>query len=200
MPQIRVSATPLHIRADVLAKVFRIQEANVVLFEWIEYATFAEIVAISDAKIFDLHKLLADTAGIAEQIALAVGIPQSDQSVFTDAELFHIDKVLADNAALSEAATLALNKLLADTATATDTLALAVGQASSDSASVSEVAAIQFSRPAADSFSIIDAIVRSHGLGKANTASLDDFGSLLNQDYTGPLYFAEDYVGTSRTF
>jgi hypothetical protein len=200
MPQIRVSATPLHIRADVLAKVFRIQEANVVLFEWIEYATFADIAFISESAALELQKVLADSAAFADEVQRAIGLGPIDTPVFSDAQLLHIDKVLADNAVLSEATALALDKLLADTATATDTLALAVGQASSDSASVSEVAAIQFSRPAADSFSIIDAIVRSHGLGKANTASLDDFGSLLNQDYTGTFYFAEDYVGTSRTF
>jgi hypothetical protein len=351
MPQIRVSATPLHIRADVLAKVLRIETANVVLFEWIEFVTLAEIPFLSDAAVLELQKVLADSAALADEIQRAIGLSKTDAALFSDEETRNIGKVLADAAALSDAATLILAKVLSDTAIATDAATVSVekplddsssftddrinhftkvafsgyaidyfledyteptdyvyaqdahvfafaktladafsatddvngvladddqiigffksidhvtqftdaiafaaanvladaavvtdspaialdrplsddstfadalvlasdlgrsegldlsdaivfdlASVQADAASVSDSAALQFSRPASDDFAISDTNVLAFGLGPSDTATYTDSGGLLNQDYTEAFYFAEDYVGTSRTF
>jgi hypothetical protein len=342
MPQIRVSVTPLYlsasadpreIRAAVSAAIFQIKEADIALFEWIEFVTLADIPFIRDAAIIELQKVLADAVALSEFVELAISLNPADSGAFTDDETKAIGKVLSETASLAEAATLALSKPLADNATVTDLAALevgkpfadassftdalvnhftkvafsgyaidyfledytegtdyiylseaqsfaiakvladtigatddlngvladddqiigffkstgnvanisdqaalsvgtpaadsfaisdarsfaldrplsdantfsdatvfAVGLVASDAASVSESAALQFSRPVSDDFAITDANVLAFGLGPSDAATFTDSGELLNQDYTEAFYFAEDYVGTSRTF
>jgi hypothetical protein len=48
---------------------------------------------------------------------------------------------------------------------------------------------------------VSDAFAKLTGLVKSDTISSADAGFLLNQDYVdNPFYFADDYVGTKRTF
>jgi hypothetical protein len=154
MPQIRVSATPLHIRADVLAKVLRIETANVVLFEWIEFVTLAEIPFFSDEAIFEIQKVLDDTANLVELVELAVSHTRADAALFSDEETRNIGKVLADAAALSDAATLILAKVLSDTAIATDAATVSVAKPLDDSSSFTDDRINHFTKVAFSGYAI----------------------------------------------
>jgi uncharacterized protein YuzB (UPF0349 family) len=47
---------------------------------------------------------------------------------------------------------------------------------------------------------VSDAKVLSNSLAKTDTVSLVSYGILSSQNYCDMSYFAEDYVGLSRTF
>jgi hypothetical protein len=153
-----------------------------------------------DTQVFSLGLNKTDTASVSDALVLSGTKPLSDSATAADSAVFSVTLNKADAAGFSDAQTFAFTKVLSETPALSDALLFALVKPLSDSASLSESAALQFNRPASDSASISDASVRSPVLGKSDTATFTDSGSLLNQDYCEAYYFAEDYVGTSRTF
>jgi hypothetical protein len=92
---------------------------------------------------------------------------------------------LADAFALVDTKTIAFGKALADAVALADAITTkGVGKSLADAVTMTDA----FARTVQSQRTFADAVVMS------------DSGLLLNQSYVDPSYFAEDYVGTSRTF
>ena len=130
-------------------------------------------------------RAFTETVGAADTPSLGVGKP------------------LADSASVSEVIDIVLTKVknLSDTVSAIDELAFAIAKSLTDTASVSDTPSKNVSKIFADSANISDSDVIDFLAGKLDSATVSEAGSLLNQGYVdNGFYFAEDYVGSSRTF
>ncbi len=171
-------------------------------------APFVDSVAAQDTYRVTLDKLNADSLA-ASDIAPALTIT----------------KVLADTVVLQE--TFAQIKFITrgfvETVDALDSYAANYQPVEGDSTGVIDNQILAFRLNKSETLNMLDnmdgdltyAIVKSlatellavsektviaSALQKADNAVLGSAGSLLSQDYVEPGYFAEDYVGTSRTF
>ena len=142
------------------------------------------LASILDDQEMQFVKFSNETASVSETFARAVAYSRaySDTYAVTDSEVHSVGKGLSETPALSEDTAFATGKSLTDTPVLTD--ALATG----------------FGRPLTDNYSVTDDDDLSVGKGLEDTASLTDAGSLRSQGYVDFTYFAEDYVGASRTF
>lgn len=130
-------------------------------------------------------RAFTETVGAADTPSLGVAKPFSNSLTISEV----IDIVLSKTASLS------------DTVSAIDELAFAIAKSLTDTASISDTPSKNVSKILANSATITDSDVIDFLAGKSDSATVSEAGSLLNQDYVdNGFYFAEDYVGLSRTF
>ena len=140
------------------------------------YKSLADEGYASDAQVFEFAKSLSDTAVIPEQISKAFEKGYDDPANVSD-EHFH-----------------SYQKILSETIGVTDDI--------DGESSVLDDQEIQFFKVrvdvarATDTFDFTMAFNRTF----TDTASSTDAGSIRNQGYADFTFFAEDYVGASRTF
>lgn len=166
----------------------------------------------------------ADSAGTTDILAFAVEKLIQDPVLATDV----LDRVVSyfrdytDTANAVDALSFAMQLEFSDSVNVSDVLQIVndVPVSNTDSLSLSDQAAYQFTKAAIDSLVVTDEIlvvpikgfdetvgatdfiVITTGLSKELFESLTagDSGLLFMTDYADITYFAEDYVGTSRTF
>jgi len=167
----------------------------------------ADSATMADAQVFDITKLLQDgvamndafdatdgsqwsfTKGvsnvvfIAEALAKTLSRPLTDSISLSDANTISLDKPLSDSFALVSATAFTLTLPKADSVSVADTPAKLVTKA-----------------PFTDTTSLLSAISLQPNKHLADNLGAGDSGSLRSQGYADFSYFAEDYVGDSRTF
>jgi hypothetical protein len=169
--------------------------------------SLADNAAAQDVYASTLDKLLQDTTTPLSQTSLSINKVFSDTIEFAD-EIAVIKFIVRD---------------FTDTLDALDQYVVDIQPSKQDTAGVIDEESLAFAAAKADMLIMLDnmdgdltyAIVKSltteilavsektviaSALQKADNAVLGSAGSLLSQDYVEPGYFAEDYVGTSRTF
>jgi hypothetical protein len=115
-------------------------------------------------------------------------------------------KSLQDSFNQSDSNTKAFVKARADAFTFTELLSRSLtrtiqdGFAMNDSADLADGITYQTVKYVNNLAFVTDAKVLSSSLGKTDTVSLVSAGILTSQSYCDLSYFAEDYVGNSRTF
>lgn len=184
--------------------------SEVGLFIWFIYRS--DTVTLSDGTAFSFGKLLTDTPFasdaqarnfgkyLTENFSAADAIARRDfgKGLFetanaSDAMARGFGKTLnTDIASAADALARTFGKTLTDTTTATDDLD---GEATTE-----DDQEIQFFKVLNHLASASDAKAVTFGKFLAHAASLTDAGSLRSQNYCDFTYFAEDYVGQSRTF
>jgi len=140
------------------------------------YKSLADEGYTSDAQIFTFAKSLSDTAVIPEQISKAFQKGYDDPAYFGD-EHFH-----------------SYQKILSEIIGVTDDI--------DGESSVLDDQEIQFFKVRVNVANATDTLDLTMAFNRTftHTASSTDAGSIRNQGYADFTFFAEDYVGTSRTF
>ncbi len=138
--------------------------------------------SILDDQEMQFYKFNSDTARIAEQIQRALA------------------RSITDAAALSEDAQISLNKTETDAAVTQDAASVSSGKSVADSSAISDSLARAFGNQLTDASAAGDSIANEPGKRLSNTTSFADAGSLRSQGFSDFTYFAEDFVGASRTF
>ena len=168
--------------------------------------TFADQTLLTDDEIVAFGKALEDAASVSEILAKQVAFNRQ----FTDASATSDDDTIGFGKSVSETATFAesisFGELLskADSALFADEPAFGFSGVQGDAASVSEALALVLAaaRAFTETAGVSEAIALTLGTNPSftNTTSIADAGSLISQGYCDFSYFADDYVGTSRTF
>jgi hypothetical protein len=117
--------------------------------------------------------------------------------------IFSIVRFLSDSATATDQISKEVGKPFNDSATATDVFSRIVAYLRSfaDTATASDTVAKEAGKGITDVATATDLAIKSAGKGLSDSATGADAGTLLNQDYVNdPFYFADDYVGTKRTF
>ena len=149
---------------------------------------------VSDAQARNFGKYLTDAFGAADAIAKRdFGKAAFDTANASDALARSFGKSLQDlTGSVSDAAAMTFGKFLTSAATATDDLD---GETTAE-----DDQEIQFFKVLNHTTSAADAKALAFGKFLADLTSSTDAGSLRSQNYCDFTYFAEDYVGESRTF
>lgn len=157
---------------------------------------FSDGTTITEEAFLGLDKTTADAYSVADQLN-DKGFGKGASEVPTAADevnTFALTKALFDQATVTddldgEATTqddqeMQFAKVTGNIAAATDVLNLAVN----------------YNRAFTDSYGVTDSDVLNFGKRPSDTTSMTDVGSLRSQGFADFTYFAEDYVGASRTF
>lgn len=166
-----------------------------------------------DTHVLNFFKTLTDDAGAAELAVVTFYKSLADSGYASDENLiFHLSKSFSDNANVPENISKAPEKNINDTTLFTDQTFTAYLKAINDNlyvtddldgeSSIEDDQEIQFFKVRTDVARATETFALSMSFNRAfsNTASSTDAGSLRNQGYADFTFFAEDYVGASRTF
>lgn len=203
--KLQALATYQHLSAEVQ---YVLLQATAITGKFIDFLEFSDSVGQTDAAAKAFGKNLADVAALAEQISLGTSKSAADTQTLNDVIFIAttFNRAFSDTASFSDATDLSVSKVLLDSVSETDAATLAVTKLIADSlAMVDSVVGIAFTDAEDDALAIDDLGVDDDpawNLGKnlADTTSTSDSGLLIMQDYCDITYFAEDYVGQSRTF
>ena len=154
---------------------------------------FLDSSTVTDNQVQAFFKSLSDSSSIAEALLFAVDKALADTPALTDFTSFSITKSgVSDGAAVSESHSRHLAKLVFDTINVTDDI--------DGAASILDDQEMQFFKTRTHIANVSDLHILNVSLGTSDTTSITDVGLLRAQNYTPDFtYFAEDYVGVSRT-
>ena len=166
----------------------------------------ADQIVMSDSLNRSVSKALVDYLSLSDLAAISFARTLTDSLSLTDAAVVEHGKSLADSFALADELVRAFDKFLSDQIAPTDDLSvafeklLADGVNIDDSASIGDGIEYYFSKFLNNTTFVSDAATIEHGKGVNDSFATTDEGLLQMQDYCDITYFAEDYVGTARTF
>ena len=164
-----------------ITKIARVSE------EFTRQVNFARSLTDSssarDALAFDLARVFADAYSVGDAARVGTQKPVSDTAgVSENSPELVFTKATSDSSMFAESLVVDFTKLLYDEPSAADQTSLHVSTPHSDTSATTDVA---FRAPT----KVLTELVPS-----------TDAGSLRSQGYADFTYFAEDYVGASRTF
>jgi len=158
--------------------------------------TRADTTTTADEKILLVFKTLADVASVTDLASLAPEKFFSDSGTVTDSLIFARSRGFSDIAYPTDTfvSQRAFSRSFTDTAYATDDF--------DGEASILDDQEMQFLKSRTDIASVSDSIIvlKTIPLVLTETPSATDAGSLRSQGFADFTYFAEDFVGASRTF
>lgn len=173
------------------------------------YQYVTDAYAVLDRAFISTAKGFADAFSVADTDPVrAVGKGLADSLSVADAltvTLIFI-RQFADSTGVSDAAAYAFVKTLVDSATTTDQLHFAItkllsdGVGMVDSFDLNDGSTYTFTKALSNVSFATDAVVLSPQKAIPDSVVVSSAGSLLSQGYCDFTYFAEDYVGDSRTF
>jgi hypothetical protein len=118
--------------------------------------------------------------------------------------IFSVVRFLTDAVTASDAVSKSVDKGINDTAGASDVFNRTVqyNRDFNDAAAAGDAVAKSVSKVIGDTATASDVFNRAVTYSRlfADAATQSDSGVVLNQDYVNGFYFADDYVGTKRTF
>ena len=186
---------------------------------------FADTAGVSDSAAVTTIKALSDSNGVADDYVLTLnklirdGVAMNDSFDATDGSQFAFTKSVmnmafiaeelaksvtsakADAVGTDEAHTFTLGKLLAHSISTQEALAFSVDITKADTADIADRPFKSLTRsPFSHSASTDDTFSLQPGKHLTDNLGTGDTGSLRSQGYCDFSYFAEDYVGDSRTF
>jgi hypothetical protein len=186
---------------------------------------FSDSTTVPDAVALSFAKALTDNFAVSDATArsfskfLASGFAMNDSFDANDGSTYVFSKGVTNVVFVPDAQTKTVDKALTDTASVADALAVVFSKAVADVISTSATLSVLFEKALADSFGTQDAATKffdksadPDSVSAADATTLSptkgisdmiepvDAGSLLSQGYCDITYFAEDYVGESRTF
>jgi len=168
--------------------------------------------AVDEINSFSTSKQIVDSIFVTDDVDGAASILDDQEMQFvkqhTDvvgfSDLIHIGLVFTrefiDTGVSLDSVAFAAAKALADGYTVTDVINVLTGKHFSDIFSASETLTKAVSAARIDSALLGDAHAAASSKVLFDTPLLADAGSLRSQGYCDFAYFAEDYVGASRTF
>jgi len=167
-----------------------------------------DIFNIADSTSFSTAKVAdADTFAVTDDTALSSSKSLDDTATLGDSVLTVLIFIreFADTASLADANTLLVSPAYSDTVAASETSALSIDKALTDSFALNDLSdaagpTFSFADFTNNTVSASDSSVVDNAKGLSDLISLADSGTVTSQGYCDLTYFAEDYVGESRTF
>ena len=158
---------------------------------------------IADEQTMSFTKGRTDQSFVSDEFIRVVQYRRNpeEQALLQDLLTRAFIKSLSDTSWVTDEVTRSMGKDRQDTGFVSDVANHAVGKALQNTAGALDAPAKGFTKaPILDAAGAMDQVFKRPGLGKADSASITDTGSLRSQGYCEFSYFAEDFVGASRTF
>jgi len=177
-----------------------------------------EAVALVDNIVLTRFRTPTDSSTVSESSALLVGKTPSEALSLSDTATRDYTKAVSELATLADAAARSVSKPFSESLTSGDDTTINLTKPRSDSTTIADSSALDFRTSRTEALSLTDAATTAFTKGLSEAPSLTDVvalsaslaiieqpvasdsGNLRMQDYCAFDYFAEDYVGASRTF
>lgn len=158
--------------------------------------------SVLDDQEIDFFKVKRNSAFIGESFDRTVSYNRelTDLSAIAESKAFALTKVLSDSVIVGDTTFFTREVDKADAPGVTENSVFTFGKALSDSSILVDTQVISVGKPLSDSGFVAETEVKSTGKAASDTSAISSSGSLVSQSYCDITYFAEDYVGTSRTF
>jgi hypothetical protein len=193
---IRVSATAASIALGVTVPLIRIKATT---GRFVKALNIADNPVIQSLLVFVLGRGLADSFTVTDTPDVVPQKRPVDAASITDVrEPFLIGKGLSENPKVEDGDYFAED--YTDPGYTIISFEWTLGKPLSESLPFIDVALLTGTSVAADAVDTTDQVVLSKILGIIDASEVADSGTLRMQDYCEFDYFAEDYVGESRTF
>jgi hypothetical protein len=162
---------------------------------------------VLDSKSILFERPLADTFGVND-VALRTALKNFfDQQQLYDVVRMAVDKAVADTLVLIESTVLDIDKPLSDSLTLTEQRSVLInrqvirdGVAMNDAADLEDGITFQATKSFMNMTFTSDQRLMAFARADVDGVATSDAGSLVAQGYCDLTYFAEDYVGATRTF
>lgn len=164
-----------------------------------------DALTVTDLVYRVLYKGITDeavTTEVTDVYRASLSKPHADLLSVVDTAAKFGSKSFGESVSLSDSFTYQLSRSLelADAMTVGDARFLAYGKQSVDALQISDANLVLISKGISESVALTESIARSQALGKVDVVSVASAGTLRSQGYGEASYFAEDYVGSSRSF
>jgi|APGre2960657404_1045060.scaffolds.fasta_scaffold72271_2 hypothetical protein len=161
-------------------------------------------VAADDDQVIQVVKVLSEIVVPNETFVRAVGYSREflDSAVNADVAAKTFIKNLTDTVNVSDDAQVGSEKIESPTdgSSVTDQTVIAVEKTLTETPTAADTAFRDFIKGLAETPTATDSAVIAAGKALIDSTSASDAGTVISQGYCDITYFAEDYVGTSRTF
>jgi hypothetical protein len=158
-------------------------------------------------KSIEFFKSSDNVPKVSDQISFVTSYIRDFQNTtnFADIQNLTTNKVATNNASISDTSSFGIGMGRTDVSNVLEGAALLLGKSTSDSVSITDQVSVLLSgvynETPSDSVDVSSSASIVLNKGLSETPTVGSSGSLLMQDYTEDMtYFAEDYVGQSRTF
>ena len=167
-----------------------------------------DVFSVTDTTSFSTSKIAdADTFTPVDDTALSTDKSLADTTSLSDSVITVLIFIrdFTDTASLADASTLLISPAYSDTFALSDTTATSIDKNLTDSFALNDLSDAagptwSFSDFTNNVVSTSDSTEVTNTKGLSDSLSSSDSGTLISQGYCDITYFAEDYVGESRTF
>jgi hypothetical protein len=167
-----------------------------------------DVFSVTDTTSFSTSKIAdADTFTPVDDTTRSTGKGLSDSATMGDSVLTVLIFIrdFTDTTSLADAKTLLVSPAYSDTFTTSETVARSLSKTLTDSFALNDLSDAagptwSFSDFTNNVVSTSDSTTVTNTKGLSDSLSSSDSGTLISQGYCDITYFAEDYVGESRTF
>ena len=177
------------------------------------FKNLSETPNVTDTVVRDFPKFLSDTVTATDDLDAAASILDDQEMQFIKnttniatvadsfARVVAFLRSFSENPGLTDTDTLEIGKVLSENPAFSDTNYFNFGKLLEETPGISEVFSLQVTlSPFSDTPGITDSADIVPNKVFTEAPSLTDAGSLRSQGYCDFTFFAEDYVGASRTF
>jgi hypothetical protein len=177
---------------------------NTGLFKYV-----GESVVLTDGRVMSFARTLSDTVSFPDSTAKDVSLSKSDSVSLSDtlSRLLIFIRLFNETVSLADALAIVttFNRSFSENAAISDSRAFTFEKYLFDSFALNDLSdvngtTISFADFTNNVISASDARFLANSKLFQDALSLTDSGNLRSQNYCDPTYFAEDYVGESRTF
>lgn len=166
----------------------------------------ADTFATTELKSFTLARPLFSSFSNTDFVTTALTKNNSESIPMLDASTRSVNKGLTDTFSHTDSTTRSVAKVLAHAVATSDAYNKVIGRvindgfAMNDSADLADGITYQSVKYITNLAFVTDSSTRAWSANKTDSVNLGSSGSLTSQSYCDLSYFAEDYVGQSRTF
>lgn len=173
----------------------------------------SDAVPVSDVSTLALTRFFQENISVTDDIDGAASLLDDQEMLFFKSltqravatevffRLVSYLRSFSDAATTSDLFAANFSSPKADSASVAQQFSFDIARGIADTSGVAEQLAKVFNpAPLTDAYAVADTSFRTPGLGKTESTLFSDTGSLRSQGYCDFTYFAEDYVGASRTF
>jgi hypothetical protein len=167
-----------------------------------------DVFSVADLASLDIGKIAdADAFAVSDNSVLDTGKGLSDSATMGDTVVTVLIFIrdFTDTANLADASTLLISPAYSDTFALSDTTATSIDKNLTDSFALNDLSdaagpTFSFADFTNNVVSTSDSTEVTNAKELSDSLSSPDSGTLISQGYCDITYFAEDYVGESRTF
>lgn len=173
-----------------------------------QFKYLTDLFSVTDTTSFSTSKIAdVDTFTTVDDTTRSTGKGLSDSATIGDSVLTVLIFIrdFTDTTSLADAKTLLVSPAYSDTFTTSETVARSLSKTLTDSFALNDLSDAagptwSFSDFTNNVVSTSDSTTVANTKGLSDSLSSSDSGTLISQGYCDITYFAEDYVGESRTF